>query len=74
MDAIEELKGRILELEKTKERLEDLIKWRGELSPKLEADISALKASLHETRELLNKKEAKKDENEGGEFYGYFPR
>jgi len=53
MDAIEEIKKRILDLEGHKDKLSELIPWKETQAPLLEKELAGVKAELHDLRQQL---------------------
>lgn len=81
MDKIEEIINRILELEKDKKELADMIPWKTEF-PKQREALDAINKQLHEMRtELEQLKKSKTptagpagetNQDDGGGFRGFF--
>lgn len=76
---MEEIQKRILDLENEKKKVEDVISWRQNESPKLSKEMDAMKAELHDLRAQLA--ELKKpaapvpaggDNTTGDAYHGFF--
>lgn len=50
---MDEIQKRILDLENEKKKVEDVISWRQNESPKLTKEMETLKAELHDLRAQL---------------------
>lgn len=53
MDALEELKKRILDLEGHSQKLSEMIGWKDTQAPLLEKELAGVKAELHDLRQRL---------------------
>lgn len=82
MDKIEEIIARVLDLEKAKNEIQDIIPWKAEI-PRQKALLDEITKELHALRAELaelkagpkpNKPGAEKSESEGNEeaVYGFF--
>jgi len=76
---MDEIQKRILDLENEKKKIEDVISWRQNESPKLSKEMETLKAELHDLRAQLAdiKKPAPSvaaggDSATGDAYHGYF--
>lgn len=76
---MDEIQKRILDLENEKKKIEDVISWRQNESPKLSKEMEILKAELHDLRAQLAdiKKPAPSvpaggDSATGDAYHGFF--
>ena len=76
---MDEIQKRILDLENEKKKIEDVISWRQNESPKLSKEMETLKAELHDLRaQLADIKKPAPSVSAGGDsatgdaYHGYF--